>query len=301
MARSIVITGASAGIGLAAAVELARRGEQVFATMRDTSKSGALLAQAQAADATVRVLPLDVTDVASIAAAVATVLQEAGRIDVVVNNAGAVDARPLEFSTDEDVLRVFDTNTFGPLRVIRAVLPAMRAQGAGRIVNLSSGASHGRAGARFLGVYAASKAALTALSEELLKEVAPLGIEVVLLDGVLLGVTRMVRDLQEAAAGFDAEGSPYGRIARVFQQQWQAPAGQPDGDIVAGPALAVADACQVIDPPFVFPPEGQAWLAPSLSMSDERFLRLARIDPAPELYEGVSRFWLANRAAFQDE
>ena len=157
---NVLITGTSSGIGLATAVKLARRGERVFASMRDTSRSGQLEEAAGAAGVAIEIVQLDVTDPASVTRAVGDVIAAAGRIDVLLNNAGIASLGPLEFTTDEQVERLFDTNVFGPLRLIRAVLSAMRARGRGRIINVSTLAAHPRMGARYWGAYAASKAAL---------------------------------------------------------------------------------------------------------------------------------------------
>ena len=157
MPKNILITGTSSGIGLAAAVELAKRGERVFASMRDTSRSGLLLEAAAAGGVEVQVVQLDVTDRDSVRRAVEDVLATVGHIDVLVNNAGANALGPLEFASEEETFAVFDVNVFGPLRLIRAVLPSMRARGSGRIVNLSSGASHTRMALRLMGLYSTSK------------------------------------------------------------------------------------------------------------------------------------------------
>ena len=170
----------------------------------------------------------------------------------------------------------------------------MRERGEGRIVNLTSGASHARMGHRLLGLYSASKAALTTLTEELLKEVAPFGITVVLIDGALRGLTRMNLDIREQAARLDPAASPYRLAERILQVQW--PATPPAADATAEAANFVADACLLDDPPFIYPPERQDWLRPALEMSDDTFARLCRLEMTPELYEGAPVFWPANRA-----
>lgn len=293
MQKTILITGASSGIVLSTAVELARRGERVFASMRDLSRAATLLQTAADAGVRVELVQLDVTDQESIRRAVRDVMSEAGAIDVVVNNAGMIAVGPLEFASDEAIKAIFDTNTFGPLRLIQAVLPAMRDRGEGRIVNLTSGASHARMGHRLLGLYSASKAALTTLTEELLKEVAPLGIKVVLIDGALRANTRMALDIREQAARLDPSASPYALAERILQVQW--PARAPAADETAETAGFVADACLLDDPPFIYPPERQDWLRAAMEMTDDTFLRLCRLELTPELYEGAPAFWPANR------
>ncbi|GKQ35331.1 SDR family oxidoreductase [Streptomyces sp. A012304] len=173
-----LITGTSTGIGLETALAAARRGLITYATMRDLSRSGELRERAAAEDLPVRLLTLDVTDDASVSAAVATVEDAHGAIDVLVNNAGVSAAGPVETVPAERAREVFETNVWGPVRLSRAVLPAMRERGSGVVVNLGSVA--GRVpGLPHNGFYCASKHALSVLSESLAWEVAPFGIRVV--------------------------------------------------------------------------------------------------------------------------
>lgn len=168
--KVILVTGASAGIGAAVAVRLAKAGHRVFGTSR---KEGAAPPAAG-----VNMLAMDVRSEASVAAAVAELLKGAGRIDVLVNNAGFGIAASVEDTRPADMQRQMDTNFLGPLRVCQAVLPAMRAQKSGRIIQVSSLAA--RIGIPFQGAYSASKAALEGMSEALSLEVKPFGIDVVM-------------------------------------------------------------------------------------------------------------------------
>jgi NAD(P)-dependent dehydrogenase (short-subunit alcohol dehydrogenase family) len=167
--RVALITGASSGIGAACAARLAADGHRVFGTTRGT-KPGA--------PASIEWLTLDVRDEASVADGVAQVIETAGRIDVLVNNAGIGIAGAVEDTAPDDLVRQLDTNLLGPLRVLRAVVPHMRERGSGRIVQISSLA--GRIGVPFQGAYSASKFALEGLSESLALELRPFGIDVVL-------------------------------------------------------------------------------------------------------------------------
>ena len=295
MPRNILITGTSSGIGLAASVELARRGERVFASMRDLSRGRGLLEACTSAGVEVTTVQLDVTDGASVRRATTEVLDAAGHIDVLVNNAGVALTGPLELATEEDALFMFETHVFGPLRLARAVLPQMRERGTGRIVNISSGASHARMGHRLMGLYTASKAALSTLTEELLMELAPFGIDVVLIDGGAIGNTRMVTELKGLARNRDIPDSPYALQERMFQFQWPAEYAPGSDGWLGFAAANLADACTVADPPFIYPPEMQSWLEPALRMTDEHFVRLCKLDQSPELYEDVAGFWEANR------
>lgn len=165
---SILITGASKGIGRATAKEFARRGHRVIATARDPQTLADL-------DVDQR-LALDVTDPESIASAVAL----AGDVDVLVSNAGVIFYAAVEATPPEEFARIFDQNTVGALRVAQAVLPGMRARGSGRLLFMSSVV--GRIVLPPGAAYAATKWALEAVVEALAIEVAPFGLQAALLE-----------------------------------------------------------------------------------------------------------------------
>lgn len=169
--KIVLVTGASAGIGAAIALRLSKAGHTIFGTSRKE--------YAAPPAASVRMLVMDVRSEPSVAQAVAQVLESAGRIDVLINNAGFGIAASVEDTKPDDMQRQMDTNFLGPLRVCQAVLPAMRAQGSGRIIQVSSLAA--RIGIPFQGAYSASKAALEGMSEALSMEVKPFGIDVVMI------------------------------------------------------------------------------------------------------------------------
>ncbi len=171
MAKTVLITGASSGIGEEAVKLLLAAGHTVYAGARRLERMSSLGA------AGAHLLALDVTDEASMTAAVRTVLQETGRIDVLINNAGYGSYGALEDVPPEEARRQFDVNIFGLARLTQLVLPAMRAQGAGRIINVSSiGAKFGEA---FGCWYHATKFAVEGLSDSLRMELHPFGIDVV--------------------------------------------------------------------------------------------------------------------------
>jgi NAD(P)-dependent dehydrogenase (short-subunit alcohol dehydrogenase family) len=175
MAR-VLITGSNSGFGELAALTLARRGHDVVATMRNLGKGEALRARIADEDLPIEIRPLDVCDDDS----VTTAIGDPTDLDAVVNNAGFEVSGALELVDDALLVRQFDTNVRGPMRVIRAVLPAWRARGSGTIVNVSSIA--GIVGAPFGGAYASSKHALEGLSEALHFETAVYGIRVRLVE-----------------------------------------------------------------------------------------------------------------------
>lgn len=175
-----LITGASRGLGLATALHFARRGETVVAGVRGATCAGALEQAVAEEELALDVAVLDVTEPASIADAVGTVLERHGRLDIVVNNAGIGQWGAIEECGEAEARQLFETNVFGPLRLCRAALPAMRGQGSGVIVNVSSIA--GRVAAPFSGLYAATKFALEAMSEALHYEVRSFGIRVAIIE-----------------------------------------------------------------------------------------------------------------------
>ncbi|MET0630567.1 MAG: oxidoreductase [Xanthobacteraceae bacterium] len=170
--RVVLITGASSGIGRATAELLAARGHQVFGGVRTPATTPPL--------AGVELVPLDVRDEASVKACVEEVRSRAGRIDVLVNNAGVNLVGAVEETSISQAQALFDTNVIGVLRMMQAVLPGMRRQGAGLIVNISS--ILGFMPAPFMGVYASTKHAIEGLSESLDHEVRTFGIRVILIE-----------------------------------------------------------------------------------------------------------------------
>jgi NAD(P)-dependent dehydrogenase (short-subunit alcohol dehydrogenase family) len=171
----ILLTGCSSGIGRAAALEAAARGHRVFATARNRND----LVEIEKPDR-LEALGLDVTDRASVRAAVQEVLARAGRIDALVNNAGYGHYGAVEDVTPAEWRSQFEVNFFGAVELVQAVLPAMREAGRGTIVNVSSVAGH--LPIPFAAPYCSTKHALGAFSDSLRVEVAPFGIRVVVVE-----------------------------------------------------------------------------------------------------------------------
>ena len=178
--KTALVTGASSGFGLLAAVELARQGYRVFGTMRSPAKRGALEKACLEALVKVEVMQLDVTRQQSIDACLFELRMKAGRLDVLVNNAGIALGGYFEDQSDAEVREQFDTNVFGLMAMTRAALPLMREQGHGRIVNVSS--IGGRVGTPGLAPYCATKFAVEGFSEALHHELGGDGIEVTLVE-----------------------------------------------------------------------------------------------------------------------
>ncbi|WP_437690195.1 SDR family NAD(P)-dependent oxidoreductase [Sorangium sp. So ce176] len=179
MGHLILVTGSSSGIGLATAVACAAAGHRVVATMRRPEKAAALLAAASARGASLEVEQLDVA-AANAADRVREILQKHGPAYALVNNAGIAVGGAFEEQADADVRSQFETNVFGLMAATRAVLPAMRDAGRGRIINVSS--VSGLVGLPGVSVYAATKHAVEGFSEALRWEVAPFGVQVCLVE-----------------------------------------------------------------------------------------------------------------------
>ena len=197
MNKVVIITGGSSGIGLCTAAALRDRGCKVYElSRRDSEVTG------------ITHIKCDVTDEAQIAAAVGQVMAESGRIDILINNAGFGISGAVEFTDTADVRRLFDVNFFGMVRMNRAVLPLMRRQGGGRIVNLSSVAAP--VPIPFQTYYSAGKAAVNSYTMALSNEVKPFGITVcaVMPGDIKTGFTSA---RQKNIAGDDIYG---GRITR---------------------------------------------------------------------------------------
>lgn len=165
MPKVILITGASTGLGESIATYLAQRGYVVYGTSRQADTTGK----------SYTMLPMDVTSSESIQQGVEQIIRREGRLDVLINNAGLGIAAPVELLPLDDVQKVFDTNVTGVIRAVQAVLPVMRRQRSGLIINISSIAAE--AGLPYRGAYSASKAAVERLTEALRLELAPFGVQ----------------------------------------------------------------------------------------------------------------------------
>ncbi len=198
MSKIVLITGCSTGIGRDLAQHLTQAGYTVVATARKVETLEDLSSALK--------LPLDVTQDYSVEATVARAIQEFGRIDVLVNNAGYAIRGALEEVPDEPIRQMFDVNVFGALRVIRAVAPHMRTQGSGRIINISSIA--GKLSTPVNGAYSASKFALEALSDALRLELSPFGVQVVLVEPGAIK-TNFDETSQTRTGGIISPNSPY--------------------------------------------------------------------------------------------
>ena len=217
----ILITGAGSGIGRLSAEALAAAGHTVYATMRDVAGRNArraadMRAWATTTGADLRPLELDVLSQPSADAAVAAIVREQGRLDVVVQNAGHLVVGPTEAFTAEEVMAVLDTNFLGAQRVLRAALPQLRAQESGLLLWISSTTTKGGF-PPFMGPYGAAKAAMDSLAVSLSYEVARFGIETsIMVPGAF---TRGTEHFPNAGKPADAaRAAAYARYEGVLDQ-----------------------------------------------------------------------------------
>ncbi|MFH1650687.1 MAG: SDR family oxidoreductase [Chloroflexota bacterium] len=178
--RVILITGCSSGMGMEAAVALARRGHRVYATMRDPGRQGDLKKRFAEEGASGEIMRLDVTDAASVDDCVRHIESKEKRLDVLINNAGIGFKGTLESAAMAEIQAVFATNLQGTVRCIQAVLPVMKRQNSGLIINVSS--ALGVIGISFASVYVASKFAVEGLSESLHEELRHFSIKIRLIE-----------------------------------------------------------------------------------------------------------------------
>ncbi|WP_247001945.1 SDR family oxidoreductase [Halosolutus gelatinilyticus] len=249
--RCVLITGCSSGIGRATAAAFLEADWQVFATARNPDDIADL------ADAGCTTLELDVTDPDQVAAVVEETVDVGGAIDCLVNNAGYAQMGPIEDVSTVDLHRQFDVNVYGPHRLARAALPHMRAQGEGRIINVSSVA--GRISFPGSGAYSGSKHALEAMSDSLRAEVDEFGIDVVLIEPGPVE-TNFTNRVDEELPETDRTPA-YEKLYEIYEDA-QLIGGGTGGPFASEPddvAAAIVDAGTCSEPPARYPvgPLGQ--------------------------------------------
>ena len=241
MSKTILITGASTGFGRDTAETLCRAGHTVFASMRDPQGKNRNHAEALSRQG-IEVIELDVANDASVDRAMQEVLKRAKRVDVLVNNAGIASAGVTEAFTTDQAKIVFNTNVVGVLRTTRAVLPTMRGQREGLIVNI--GSILGRVTFPFFGIYGASKFAVEALTDSLRYEVSQLGIDVVLVQPSAYP-TPMYEKVElpadsERVFAYGAVGQIPGAMFKHFTATFQGPQAPNPHDVAEAIARLVA-------------------------------------------------------------
>ena len=241
--KNVIITGSSNGFGLKAAKDFADKGYQVFATMRNPSgKNASAKLELEKHSTQIKVVDMDVTNDASVNEAMSNILALAGNIDILINNAGIMYLGITEAFSVEQAKFQMETNYFGAIRVMQAVLPSMRKAGSGLIINTSS--LVGRMSPPFFGTYTATKHALEGYSQALRYEVSPFGVDIVLVEPGPFG-TGLLASGQAPANGEVL--ATYGELAGVptamgenFAQMLQSE-NAPDPQWVVDAYLKLAD------------------------------------------------------------
>jgi NAD(P)-dependent dehydrogenase (short-subunit alcohol dehydrogenase family) len=266
-----VVTGANSGIGRATAIHLAAAGHTVYGTVRSIERADKLLAAAEAAGTSVEVVELDIARGESVRHGFARILDDAGRIDHLVNNAGVGGNGVVEETTPARFLDVMNVDLCGAVRCAQAVLPQMRERGSGTIVNVTSVA--GRFGAVAQAPYVAAKWALEGVSEQLAHEVAPFGIRVVIVEP---GVTKSSifgknTDTPHATGAYEAQ---YARMLQMYA------AGYHHASDAVEVAEVIRHAIETDEPKLRYPVSwGGVGITEGRSrMTDEEWVALGRIE-----------------------
>lgn len=265
----VLITGCSTGLGFATADVLARKGHTVFATMRNPQRSPELAQQAAQDNLPITILPLNVDSDESVKTAIEQVLAQAGQIDVLVNNAGIGVISVVEESPLELYQRIMETNYFGALRCIQAVLPSMRERKGGLIINISSIA--GKLYPPFFAAYSASKAALEALSESLAAEIGEFGIRVAVVEPGII-YTPIMDKLEQVPLDTHYPNQARLRALLLTSMENHVPAsvvGDVISEIISGERAGFRHPAA---------PDAQPFLSWRASLSDEDYIASAGID-----------------------
>ena len=219
-----IVTGSSSGMGFETSLILARNGFYTYATMRKLEGEGSkhLADITKSENLPLQIIRLDVNDDKSVKEAINTIVKEKDRIDVVVNNAGYDLMGALEETSMEEIKGQFETNLFGAIRVLQAVIPIMRKQKAGTIVNITS--LGGRVSFPLNSAYHATKFAFEGLSESIQYELEPFGIKIIVIEPGGVG-SNFMNNLKMASNASDPSNSPYGSfqnsISEYFKQWLQ--------------------------------------------------------------------------------
>jgi NAD(P)-dependent dehydrogenase (short-subunit alcohol dehydrogenase family) len=271
--RVAVVTGSSSGIGLETSLTLARNGFLTYATMRNLNKSENIKSLAQKEKLPLKILQLDVVDERSVENAIQSITTaESSRIDVLVNNAGYTVNGAFEELAMEEIKAQFETNLFGVIRVTQAVLPIMRRQKSGIIINISSAV--GRFGYPGGSAYVSTKFAVEGLSESISYELEPFGIKVVLIEpGVIR--TNIINSMVTAKKSQDPNSQYSQLMQNVARSLGHMMENGSSADVVA---KVVLKAVTTENPSlrYLAGKDIETWMEAKRSMSDEQFYKMMK-------------------------
>jgi NAD(P)-dependent dehydrogenase (short-subunit alcohol dehydrogenase family) len=267
-----VVTGSSSGIGLETSLILARNGFITYATMRTPEKDAELKTVVEKENLPVKVVQLDVTNDNSVKNAIKTITSEAGKINVLVNNAGYALGGALEDLSMDEIKAQYETNLFGVIRVIQSVLPIMRRQRSGIIVNLSSGA--GIFGYPGGSAYVSTKFAVEGLSESFRYELEPFGIKVILIEPGFIR-TNFANAMVIAKKAQDPASSYSQMMQRIAATSSELAKSGSSADLVAE---VILDAVTNPNPNlrYLVGKDVEAWAAGKKSMNETEFFNMIK-------------------------
>jgi NAD(P)-dependent dehydrogenase (short-subunit alcohol dehydrogenase family) len=265
-----IVTGSSTGIGYETSIALARDGFITYATMRNLSKAEGIKSVATKESLRLHVTQLDVTDDLSVKNAVQSILYKEGRIDVLVNNAGYVLSGAFEDLAIDEIKAQYETNVFGLIRTTQAVLPTMRKQKSGAIVNISSGA--GRFGYPGHSAYISTKFAVEGISESMSYELEPFGIKVVIVEpGVIR--TNIVNTMVVARKSQDPN-SPYVQIMQKMANSFEGLMKNSSSPNLVADVVLNAVKHENPNLRYLAGNDIEQWLEAKRNMSDEEFYKM---------------------------
>ena len=267
-----IVTGSSSGIGLETALMFARNGYVTYATMRTPEKAALIKNAGEKENLPIKVVQLDVTDDKSLKNAIDHVTSKDGRIDVLVNNAGYGLVGALEELSMEEIKAQYETNFFGLVRVIQAVLPTMRKQRSGRILNLSSGA--GLFGYPGGSAYVSTKFAVEGLSESIGYELEPFGIKVILIEPGFVK-TNFANSMVIAKKAQDPTSSYSQMMQKIAARSNELAKSGSSAELVAN---VILDAATNPNPRlrYLVGKDVEAWAASKKSMDESEFFNMIK-------------------------
>ena len=267
-----VVTGSSSGIGFEIALMLARNGFQTYATMRNLAKSENIKSIASKENLPIYIEQLDVTDNKSVTNAIQAIVSKANGIDVLVNNAGYALTGAFEDLAIEEIKAQYETNLFGLIRTTQTVLPIMRKQKSGAIVNISSGA--GRFGYPGGSAYVSTKFAVEGLSESMAYELEPFGIKVILIEPGVIKTN--IANGMVIAEKSQNPNSPYSQIMQKMSTSFEHMLENASSPDVVAKVVLKAVTSENPSLRYLAGKEVEMWIEAKRNMSDDQFYKMIK-------------------------
>ena len=267
-----VVTGSSSGIGFEIALMLARNGFQTYATMRNLAKSENIKSIASKENLPIYIEQLDVTDNKSVTNAIQAIVSKANGIDVLVNNAGYALTGAFEDLAIEEIKAQYETNLFGLIRTTQTVLPIMRKQKSGAIVNISSGA--GRFGYPGGSAYVSTKFAVEGLSESMAYELEPFGIKVILIEPGVIKTN--IANGMVIAEKSQNPNSPYSQIMQKMSTSFEHMLENASSPDVVAKVVLQAVTSENPSLRYLAGKDVEMWIEAKRNMSDDQFYKMIK-------------------------